>query len=41
MLRLPERTAKGGIDYKSIAKEIEEAVDWGAEHFPFNRKEIN
>ena len=26
MLRLPERTAKGGIDYKSIAKEIEEAV---------------
>lgn len=41
MLRLPERTAKGGIDYKSIAKEIEEAVDWGAEHFSIYRKEIN
>ena len=40
MLRLPERTAKGGIDYKSIAKEIEEAVDWGAEHFPFTEKRL-
>lgn len=40
ILRLPERTAKGGIDYKSIAKEIEEAVDWGAEHFPFTEKRL-
>ena len=40
MLRLPERTAKGGIDYKGIAKEIEEAVDWGAEHFPFTEKRL-
>lgn len=40
MLRLPERTAKGGIDYKSIAKEIEKAVDWGAEHFPFTEKRL-
>ena len=40
MLRLPERTSKGGIDYKSIAKEIEEAVDWGAEHFPFTEKRL-
>ena len=40
MLRLPERTAKGGIDYKSIAKEIEEAVDWGAKHFPFTEKRL-
>lgn len=40
MLRLPERTAKGGIDYKSIAKEIEEAVDWGAKQFPFTEKRL-
>lgn len=40
MLRLPERTAKGGIDYKSIAKEIEEAVAWEAEKFPFAEKRI-
>lgn len=40
MLRLPERTAKGGIDYKGIAKEIEEAVDWGAEQFPFTEKRL-
>ena len=40
MLRLPERTAKGGIDYKSIAKEIEKAGDWGAEHFPFTEKRL-
>ena len=40
MLRLPERTAKGGIDYKSIAKGIEEAVDWGAEQFPFTEKRL-
>lgn len=40
MLRLPERTAKGGIDYKSIVKEIEEAVDWGAKQFPFTEKRL-
>lgn len=40
MLRLAERTTKGGIDYKSISKEIEEAVDWGAKKFPFTEKQI-